>query len=56
MGIIYNKITHLVLRARHIEHILFNLNTSLRSKKCKKKYITCDSSVNRELSDFKTPL
>ena len=32
IGIIYNKITHPVLRTRQIEHILINVNTSLRSR------------------------
>ena len=37
IGIIYNKITHLVLRTREIEHILINVNTSLRSRKMLEK-------------------
>ena len=37
IGIIYNKITHLVLTTRQIEHILININTSLRSRKMLEK-------------------
>ena len=37
IGIIYNNITHLVLRTRQIEHILINVNTTLRSRKMLEK-------------------
>ena len=37
IGIIYNKITHLVLRTWQIEHILINVNTSLKNRKMLEK-------------------
>ena len=37
VGIIYIKITHLVLRTSHIERILINVNKSLRSRKMLEK-------------------
>ena len=46
IGIIYNKITHLVLGTRQIEHILFNVNTSLRNEKMLENDIECDNYVN----------
>ena len=52
-----NKITQLVLRTRQIEHVLINVNTSLRKAKiCLKNDIKCDSSVNRGWSILKTSL
>ena len=47
IGIIYNKITHLVLTTRQIEYILINVNTSLRSRKMLENDIKFDKSVNR---------
>ena len=37
MGFIYNKITPLVLMAKQSEHILINVNKSLRSRKMLEK-------------------
>ena len=54
IGIIYNKITHLVLSSRQIEHILINVNTSLRSRKMLENDIKCDNSVYRGRSVLKT--
>ena len=56
IGIIYNKITHLVLRTSQIEHILINVNMPLGAEKCLKNEIKCDNSVNRGRSVLKTPL
>ena len=56
IGIIYNKITHPVLRTRQIEHILINLNRSFRSRKRLEKWLKCDNSVNRGRSVLKTSL
>ena len=47
MGVIYNTITHLVLRTRQIEHMLINVNKSLRGRKMLENYIKCNCSVNR---------
>ena len=47
IGNIYNKIIHLILRTKQIEHTLIKVNTSLRSRKMLKNDIKCDYSVNR---------
>ena len=56
LGVIYNKITHLFLRTREIEHILINANTSLRGRKILEKDIKSDNFVNRGRSVLKTSL
>ena len=55
LGIIYNRISHLVLRTRQIEHVLVNVNRSLRSRKMLENDIKCYYSVNRGCRVFKTP-
>ena len=52
----YNKITHLVLSTRQIEHILVNVTTSLRSRKMLENDIKWDNSVNRGRNILKTSL
>ena len=44
------------LRTRHFEHILINVNISLRSGKMLKNDIKCYNSVRRGRSIVKTPL
>ena len=52
IGIIYNKITHLVLRARQTEHILINVNTSLRGRKMLENDMKCDSSLRKYATKY----
>ena len=48
IGIILNKINHLVLRTRQIEHNLVNVNSSLKNRQMlEKNAIKCDNSVKR---------
>ena len=55
MSIIYNKSIYLVLRARQIEHILINVNTSL-GRTMLEHVIKCDESLDRGQRVLKTPL
>ena len=44
------------MRTRQIEHVLFNVNIPLRSRKMIENDIKCDESVNRGWRVLKTPL